>query len=65
MIHSQSYDSTDISKSRWNEFCNWCPVMERPRLLRRDREERQTKEVVQNSREGFDCVGLQLVMIAE
>lgn len=58
MIHSQKYDTIEISETRWDEFCNWCAVMGSPRLFRRDREGRQTREVVQYLREGLDCVML-------
>lgn len=54
-IHSQSYDTIDKSKTRWDEFCNWRAGMDSHRLLRRGREGR---EVVQYLREGLDCVGL-------
>lgn len=59
MIHSQSYDTAEISKTKWDEFCNWCAVMDSSRLFRRDKGGgKQTREVVQYLRKGLDCVGL-------
>lgn len=54
-IRSQSYDTIDISETRWDEFCNRCAVMVSHRLLRRGREGR---ELVEYLRERLDSVGL-------
>lgn len=59
MIHSQSYDIIEISKTWWDGLHSWCAEMDSHRLFRRGREGRKNREVVQYLREELDCVGLE------
>ncbi|KAK4831785.1 hypothetical protein QYF61_019098 [Mycteria americana] len=55
---SQNYDIIGISKTWWDESCDWGAMMDSYRVFRRDRQGRQGRGLAPYVREGLDCMAL-------